>query len=1011
MGKIKSLRVKKGYLLALRLILLLSLVLIFFGNPVVASPDEVRWSRVNIPTEGISGNWVLAGGSDVKYLTMAIDGSFYCYANPSGTSDTLYKSTDGGCSWSSGGKVKDKIVDIAAAPDSAATIYYATSSHIYKSTDAGNSFTSLPPKPGGAGSNNIEITSIDVTKSGSNYLIAIGTRDTDSSQFGGVYLLDEKEPAFGWLDTNIGSYDVYAVAFSPNFAADQQLVAVATNETNTIVTIKIPSAGWGKTLSDATIAGSNIVGADIAFPDNYGASREGFILFVATDTGSDNGDVYIVYGVPAPGSPLVTDLNIGFLYGSSNVDVTTIAVSGNTRAAKLLAGAANSAQVYFSTDGGINWKRSSKPPTGGSKTYVLMAPDFVSSGKAYAATSGTESAFSFTLDGGIAWNQIGLIDTKVSNIIDLAPSRDYRQNNNLFMLTWGGKHSLWRSLNGGTRWERIFTSALANVDNIDRVELSPNYFNSQVIFIAGSSNSNPAIWKSIDNGQTFSLPQFAYDPDTSATTAIDTWVVVNDNTLFIGSYDGSNGLVYGTTNSGLSYSAGAVAGKQSLKSIALSPNYEKDKTILVGNTSGRVYRSKDNGVSFEPLPMDATSPPLTGNITVAFDPQFSRNNTVYAASDTANKGIYRFIVGTSTTWESIDSTLPSGSMITKLVTSADGILYATNSKAGGGMERCLVPTYSLGATFETVTAGLEDSVVLSGLWQCGNQLWSIDTANKRLMTFGDSLTLSVTLTSPPNQAAGVGIISNNTINNVSLDWQTLGGVTSYKWQLDYDTDFSSVPTGFEGDTNASSVRLPALGSATIYYWRVRATKPMLSPWSAKWSFTTSLGSVVSAVQLYSPEAGASQVPLKPIFQWSPIAGADSYELLVSTDISFANPIITRIGAYALPTTAWQCDVSLNHDTTYYWRVRASGSNSYSAWSAVGAFITKSLPEVAPPSSSSEPSSSSSPPPPPQLPPPMPAQPATPDWVIWLMCLGGALLLTMLAVLITVIILVIKVFRL
>ena len=81
-------------------------------------------------------------------------------------------------------------------------------------------------------------------------------------------------------------------------------------------------------------------------------------------------------------------------------------------------------------------------------------------------------------------------------------------------------------------------------------------------------------------------------------------------------------------------------------------------------------------ICFEPLPPDATSPPLTGSVTIAFDPDYSRNKTVYAASTTQNKGIYRFIIGKSSEWESIDATLPDGGMIGQLVTSADGILYA-----------------------------------------------------------------------------------------------------------------------------------------------------------------------------------------------------------------------------------------------------------------------------------------------------------------------------------------------
>jgi len=110
---------------------------------------------------------------------VAIDGSLYCYANPSGTGYTLFKSTDGGYSWSYTGKVKDTIVALAAAPDDASTIYYTTLSRIYKSTDAGSSFVSLSPNPGGAGSHNIEITSIDVARVDNNNIIAVSTRDGD----------------------------------------------------------------------------------------------------------------------------------------------------------------------------------------------------------------------------------------------------------------------------------------------------------------------------------------------------------------------------------------------------------------------------------------------------------------------------------------------------------------------------------------------------------------------------------------------------------------------------------------------------------------------------------------------------------------------------------------------------------------------------------------------------------------------------------------------------------------
>jgi hypothetical protein len=970
------------------------------GRPVHAAPDEVRWSKVNIPAQGATGKWVLASGSDVRYLTLAIDGTLYGYATPSETSDTLFKSKDGGYSWSPTGNVQDAVVGIVTAPDDASLVYYATAAGVYRSGDGGASFAPLPPNPGEAGGHNIEITSLAVARLGNSRIVAVGTRDSDSSQYGGVYVLDESELLPRWQNTNIGNCDVVALAFSPYYPTDRQLVAVVTDETNTIVSSRISNGDWGKPCGNATIKSVAARGATIAFPEGYDATTEGQALFVGLDDGSGHGDVYRIDGRWSPISSIVTDLNIGSAYNLGNVDVTGLAISGQGAEVYLLAGAAGSAQVYISTDGGLTWKRSSKEPTGQSLTYLVMAPDFASSHQAYAATSGADSAFSYSADGGLTWNQTGLIDTEITSggIVDLAVSPNYSQDNALFLITWGGEHSLWRTLDGGGRWERAFSSSRPSVDTIDLVKLSPRYgSDSRVVFLAGTGGGGAAIWKSADGGQSFTQH--------SAPSAIDAWTVVDDNSLFLGGYDGINGLIYHTTNSGFFYSSGVAVGHQPLKSIVLSPNHGTDGTILVGNTQGWVYWSSDNGTSFEclgqQLPLSGTG---VGQVGLAFAPEFGSSKIVYAASDAASTSasrerIFRFIVGRSEAWESIDNTLPVGSMVNQLAASAEGLLYATSSQAvdntekEGGLERSLNPTHAPGATFETVIRGLSDNTTLTGLWVVGKQLWSLDTKNTRLMTYLDTLTGPVMLTSPSDKAAGVEP------GNVRLSWTSLKGATKYQWQIDYDNDFSSVPSGFEGNTEETSVRLPALEMGTTYFWRVRATEPVSSPWSAKWSFATTLGEAVVAPELLSPAAGATGVPLRPIFQWSAMAGAERYELLVSAEVSLANPVIAMTGDSAVPATAWQIDVSLDYDTTYYWRVRAGGTGSYSAWSAISAFTT----EPAPVSSPTTPQAS--------LPPltttttiireaPLSGMP---NWALWLMGLGALIVILLLVIILLLVV--------
>jgi len=949
---------------------------------------------------------------------MSANGTLYAYVP--GLTYTLYRSTDGGYRWSYIGDVQDSIVDIAISPQDENTIYYATTANVCRSTDGGKKFVQLAANPGGAGSNNIEITDIAVAHLSSN-IIAVATRDTDNSEFGGVYILDEELVITSWVDSNIGSYDVYALAFSPSYATDRQLVAVVTDETDTFVRFKSGDANWGATYGDArldqdnsgtpaSVAVSN--SASIAFPSEYEGTSPDTALFVAIDTGTDDGDAYKIVTAESPGSSSATDLNVGSAYSIGNIDITGLAASGTDNAIYLLAGAADSAQTYYSEDEGRNWTKSRKEPTGGSNTYVLMSTDFNSSYQAYTATSGSDSAFSLSDDGGIIWNQVGLIDDYISDIMDFAPSPDYSQDNTLFLLTFGGNYCFWRSTDDGQKWERLLSSSLDDVDTIDLVELSPKYGNdSQVLFLAGNSNGQSVLWKSADNGQRYTK-HLAIDPDSGTSLPVHAWTVIDDDTLFIGSYVGSNAYVYRTTNGGYTYQSGTIAGNQTINSIMLSPDFDHDGTILIGNRNGWAYLSNNNGEKFEPLPPDATSPPLSGSVSVAFAPDFSSNHIVYAASTTAGKGAYRFKIGSSDEWESIDSTPPSGGTLNQVIATPNGVLYASNTKADGGMERCLNPTYSLGPTFKTITRGLSDGVKLSGLWYHGYHLWAIDTNQARLLTYYDSLTSPVTLLSPADNGDGIGTLINHTISNVHLDWDTESGATTYEWQLDFDTDLSSVPTDFEGTTKASTTRLPTLEPATTYYWRVRVKEPVLSPWSSKWSFTTCLDTDATNIRLESPESGGTGVPVKPLFQWSAVPEAVTYELLVSSDIQFSNLVISRTGDFSLPATAWQGNLDLNCGTTYYWKVRAISSDTKSAWSAVGSFTTELPPPSlvqpsAPPTAMipvpvPSPATPPVPPAPPQPSPPVPPSPApvqhTPDWVVYLI---GALLLAIILLIVTI----------
>jgi len=554
--------------------------------------------------------------------------------------------------------------------------------------------------------------------------------------------------------------------------------------------------------------------------------------------------------------------------------------------------------------------------------------------KVYAVTSGTESGFSCSNDSGITWEQISLIDTKIDDIPDFAtPSAT-----TVFMLTFNSsnlKHSLWRTLDSGRTWDRIFCGSFTGVDNLKLVKTIPQYSpDTPSIIIDGQSDSNPIIWESNDNGQTFT-PHI-----TPCIT--DTWSVLDSRKWFIGGYDGSKGLIYYTANGGISYITPAEVGNQQLTTIVLSPNYTQDKTILAGNTVGQVYLSEDNGVTFRMLGQQL--PPTTGigRISLAFDNKFSENKIIYVSTDakvtsTSKERIFRFTLDKSTNWKSIYTGLPDNAIISQVAIASDGTLYAVNTQSvvaadkKGGIIRSLDPTNS-SPTFESITRGLDDTDTMFDLSIYEHQLWSVDTKYTRLMTFADSLSAPVIPISPEDNKPGLGI------SKLNLTWQALGGATEYEWQVSDNTGFTGILSGLTGASESCSARPTDLEPATTYYWRVRVSKPFLSPWSIPRSFTTILGGSNIVPLLSVPVAGGITA-LKPIFQWGTIASANQYELLVATDASFQNIIIDKTGDNALPGNAWESDIRLEKSITYYWKVRACSNNSFSDWSAVSVFTT------------------------------------------------------------------------
>ncbi len=193
-------------------------------------------------------------------------------------------------------------------------------------------------------------------------------------------------------------------------------------------------------------------------------------------------------------------------------------------------------------------------------------------------------------------------------------------------------------------------------------------------------------------------------------------------------------------------------------------------------------------------------------------------------------------------------------------------------------------------------------------------------------TTGASAPGAVTLLSPSDQATNVSATP-------TLTWEVESESDSYDLQIALTADFAAPVISAIGLTDAEFTST-ALAYGTSHFWRVRGANVAGSgPWSQVFSFTTVPGGSQQVV-LSSPANGAIDIGLTPLLSWSPVANAVSYALQVSLQSNFSSTVINRD---AVTSTQFQTS-TLDGQTKYYWRVRASNAGSAN-WSQSWSFTT------------------------------------------------------------------------
>jgi len=843
--------------------------------PLPAQAGRMIWSMVDTPSSFFNA---MISPSEINFLTMSTDGRTF-FAADTATSK-LYRSADSGTSWleisnnlvSSGAFLP--VWNIAIAPDNPQFIAAVTSTAgqprcIFVSIDGGQSWndTNFP-----AASN---ISALVVSPNYGDYDIAAGTR---SGGTGNVYIYKASGTGGAWTSQGF-SGDILAIRFPSNYRSDSSITVLYTTNSGTYFNIGIHDLN-ANTTNWATIYNGNppevtasgpgaspkavqVITGDLELPADYSGQAPSMCrAYISLDSAGGNAGIFRIDG------KVVYQLMVA----TANKRISSIAYFGTYISGKLLAGEATgdparASVLTWYTDAPMTcpatcWYQAEKPPTGaGASGYgnalVIWSPD---GNRAYCGTSSAmlngpaawpggyangvpldESAFSISRDSGRTWNQLSLIDTRISFLSDVAVAPD---SSTIYLASINNSganlDSIWRSSSQttGKSWERVLCLPSATNDIILRMG---TYGNDQAIFFA--SRGTDDLRQSQDSGQNWKaqLPGM---------TVADFSVTSINNTRYLYTLSGSYIRKANVSSLIPQWSQQVATTITAGHSIFAAPN---GAVVVGGDTADtRVVFSMDGGSTF-----NVTNPfPESGRIHALADYRSGSALIIYAASDSPASNIYFWVAGASPDWDIMGTPNAGFWGLAQM-----GTLYGASAGAGGqAVDRTLYPE-SLGPPaieWDVLNTGLVPGIAFTreplslklssgiNLWAIDNRPYSYAASTGRLWTFCDCLSPSPQYKPPPPPSKEVLFapplllsprpddliaiyIADNSIGEITLQWKHNTAAVAYEVWVAGDGDFTRIITQkiVTPQRRAPSWTIAdksGFEAGKTYYWKVRVVQ-------------------------------------------------------------------------------------------------------------------------------------------------------------------------------------------
>ncbi|WP_332445411.1 hypothetical protein [Dehalococcoides mccartyi] len=955
----------------LGVVLTAAMVLSMFAVATPVAAANQAWSKISLPGSGSTGGYVVSTPSvrfdNIGILEWNADKSaIYATAEYDGVM-CVFKSTNSGRSWKmvfEDGAVFDlagagRIFDICASSVNANEIYFTDGHDIFTTKDGGATWNKMSNLYTYATSNFVTaipdgiIVTLDTAVVGATKYVFVGTASLGLAPgANGVYMCEETAFGMPWTDLDVlnqretawDGCNVWDVVVDPtDFATKQGVIAVAEDTTSgseaTYITSKYFGNQWDmpycmdtEVKENNTASISGIYHAELWLPSDFNSNAASgkFQGWLALQTAGSQGDVYLWYG----NTVATIDLNVrGYSGGSgTSTEVTDIDGIGGVADARLIIGgydsaAASAPLTWYSSDR-LTFSANVKAPTGAASSWglsvatvtVLAMGDYNTSGKALAGTAGWDCGVSYTADFGKTWNTISMMRQAIVSVDNIAGS--------LFVVTSDyAEESVWR-LSGGV-YERVFSTSMVDEDGttID-VAVSPA---GDAVFVATLGGT--MIWRSLDNGQTFAA-QVSSITTANLSALINSWFVSNANTVLVG----GSGVVYQTSTNGVLWFSRACA-VGTVTSFAISTD---GSTLVAAGSAGKVSKSTDGGVTWSTA--SAAAPTVSATSLVTF--QNGSNSVVYLTGNSGRAFVYDF-AATTPAWTRVDNAVTgayafdsssfadvdNGVGIFSGIASGGNVLYVLD-----GTWNNLIRITNVGTTYTAgiiaKPTGATGATKLIGIAAPGaNMLYGIFGAS--LYVYTDRMAVPVanvqaTATTDSIKVTWDALNVDNTGVTVKYFVVVTDATTAYKVaytvtaaDVNQRNGITSLSATFKNDVTGFIV-----SEDTVYQVSVWAVSPVMS-FVGTASVSTQPQPLTYTVNLM-PTNGASNVPVNPVFAWDAVSTAVSYDLVLSTDPTFADA--TKVLATKnLTTNYWAYDGTLSNSASYYWRVRVNTANSTSEW--------------------------------------------------------------------------------